>query len=728
MVISVHNNYNPIIFIMKNFSVLILSIIIISIGCSKDDNELEIKPVSISVLDGKVEKGPFTQGSTVTIQELTKELSLTGKSFQTDIRNNEGDFKIESSMDFVSPFIQVACDGYFFNEVNGELSQSQIRLESLVNIKDKRSININILTHLTKDRVMKLMKEENASYADASLQARKELLAAFGLQSYEDLEFEDLSISDGNNGAGALIIVSAVLLAERSEAEFTEYVSVLKESFTENGTFTEEQINAIRKKSQDLSINDITDNIVNRYKSLGKKILVPDLRFFIDWDNDGIAGNELGDPAIKPQLFFELDTIVIPAEGGEFSVRIQSNVPFKLVDEDSETVPVDGLIKGAVLSEVKLLDNELILNVNPTVEPFVGNIKLYVTTLDKSLTSELTIAQEGDFSNEMQNELIQAIMLKASEAFDQTHTLEGFYTNCYEVDNNNTWHRFTTHNISAGDSKVNDTWSRLYYLTHRINYVRKQVGNTSEKYLNTLHTLLNLQLTTLWGDVVYIDENHQTGDQIPSKTVSEIYSILKKNLTQSIEGLPEEKSTSMFKVSKNVSRALLAKILINEKKYVEAKEQLEHIIASGQYALNSSREDALNIGSSEMMYAINTNDFETVQFSQYIESTDYLPLIQYAEVLLLSSECAFQSGDLASAQEYLNQIRNRNGNTMVYTTGREFIESLKETWKNTLKGGFSYFDFLKRNNLAVDQLGIEAFRQLMPVPENEVTVDQNEGY
>jgi len=713
---------------MKTFSALILSIFILFVGCSKDDNELEIKPVSISVLDGKVEKGPFTQGSTVTIQELTKELSLTGKSFQTDITNNEGDFKIESSMDFVSPFIQVACDGYFFNEVYGELSQSQIRLESVVNIKDKQSINVNILTHITKDRIMRLMKEENASYADASSQARQELLTAFGLQRFEDLEFEDLSISDGNNGAGALIIISSILLAERSEAELTEYVSSLKESFIKDGKLTDEQVTAIHKQSQDLSVSDITDNIINRYKDLGKRILVPDLRYFIDWDNDGIAGNELGDPNVEQQLFFEVDTITIPAEGGEFSVRIQSNVPFKLANEDSETVPTEGLLKEIVLSDKKLVDNELILKINPTTEPFMSCVKLSVTTLDKSLSSELTIVQEGDFSNEMQNELIQGIMLKASEAFDQTHTLEGFYTNCYDVANNSAWHKFTTHDISAGNSNVDNTWSRLYYLTHSINTVRKQVGNTSDKYLITLHTLLNLQLTTLWGDVVYIDEQHQTGDFAPSKSVSEIYSILKKNLTMSIEELPEEKSSSMFKVSKNVPRALLAKILINEKKYAEAKEQLDRIIASDHYTLNSSREEALNTGSTEMMYAINTNDFEAPLYSEYLESTDYLPLIQYVEVLLLSVECAYQMGDQARAQEYLNQIRNRNSNTMVYTTGNEFIEALKETWKNTLKGGFSYFDFLKRNNLAVDELGIEAFRQLLPIPQNEPMVDQNEGY
>src|SRR5690554_7638922 len=77
-------------------------------------------------VEGKVEKGPFTQGSTVTMQELDANLALTGNSFQTDIRSNEGDFKFETSLEFQSQFAQIACDGYFFNEIEGDLSNSQI--------------------------------------------------------------------------------------------------------------------------------------------------------------------------------------------------------------------------------------------------------------------------------------------------------------------------------------------------------------------------------------------------------------------------------------------------------------------------------------------------------------------------------------------------------------------------------------------------------------------------
>ncbi|NLZ95796.1 MAG: RagB/SusD family nutrient uptake outer membrane protein, partial [Bacteroidales bacterium] len=179
---------------IQKLKLLLISFLLIIVGCTKDEpiRENENKPLEISVLEGKVEKGPFTQGSTVTIRELNKDLLPTGKTFETEIINNKGEFKLEAAVEFISPYVQIACDGYFFNEVYGELSDSQIRLESIVDISNKRSININILTHLSKDRIIHSMKEGD-SYKDATSKARKELLASFSLQKYKDTEFEDLS-------------------------------------------------------------------------------------------------------------------------------------------------------------------------------------------------------------------------------------------------------------------------------------------------------------------------------------------------------------------------------------------------------------------------------------------------------------------------------------------------------------------------------------------------------
>ncbi|MCG8452753.1 MAG: hypothetical protein MI717_06205, partial [Spirochaetales bacterium] len=376
------------------------------------------------------------------------------------------------------------------------------------------------------------------------------------------------------------------------------------------------------------------DNIVNRYKELGKKILVPDLKYFIDWDGDGIAGNELGDPNIEKQLFFEVDTVYVPKEGGEFRVRIHSNVPYRMgKTDDSVDIPTDNILKNIQISDTTLVDNELVIKIDPTSEPFLNKNIISVFTHDKSLRSDLIIVQEGDFSNEIQNEVLKNIIQKAATAFGYSHTFEGFYSNCYEVSSSDFWFNISSHNISAGNGKVDDTWANLYFLNNDINYLQEYTGNTSAKYFNTLQTLLYYHLTVLWGAVIYSEAPIALDDYLPQTPVDEIYTNLQKKLTKCIEEFPEEKSTSFFKVSKNVSRALLAKILIHQKKYAEAKEQLEHIISSGHYELNNNREEALSSGSTEMIYAINTNDFDTHNYSQYIESGQYLPLIQYSEVL-----------------------------------------------------------------------------------------------
>ena len=40
-------------------------------------------------------------------------------------------------------------------------------------------------------------------------------------------------------------------------------------------------------------LEEISDNIRRRYTEMGRDVSVKDLAYYFDWDNDGIAGNEL---------------------------------------------------------------------------------------------------------------------------------------------------------------------------------------------------------------------------------------------------------------------------------------------------------------------------------------------------------------------------------------------------------------------------------------------------
>ena len=85
------------------YSVLSLAFISIAVtacfdgyagGSSDDEGIIAISDKSVA---GVSQKGPFMQGSTVTVQELNgKTLTQTGKSFKGTIKSNKGDFVINN--------------------------------------------------------------------------------------------------------------------------------------------------------------------------------------------------------------------------------------------------------------------------------------------------------------------------------------------------------------------------------------------------------------------------------------------------------------------------------------------------------------------------------------------------------------------------------------------------------------------------------------------------------
>ena len=105
----------------------------------KEPGQNETPPVGEKTLEksnfsGKVEKVPFVSGSSLTVHELKADLSQTGKSFATTLKNHKGEFEIKK-LELASPFVQLKVDGFFFDEVRGSLSKAKITLYALSSIK-----------------------------------------------------------------------------------------------------------------------------------------------------------------------------------------------------------------------------------------------------------------------------------------------------------------------------------------------------------------------------------------------------------------------------------------------------------------------------------------------------------------------------------------------------------------------------------------------------------------
>ena len=96
---------------------------------------------------GKVEKGPYISGSTITIQPLDEQLQVLGSMYNTTITDNLGNFVL-GKREFLTPYADLMANGYFFNEVKGELSIGTLTLRGFADLRDCESVNVNILTHL----------------------------------------------------------------------------------------------------------------------------------------------------------------------------------------------------------------------------------------------------------------------------------------------------------------------------------------------------------------------------------------------------------------------------------------------------------------------------------------------------------------------------------------------------------------------------------------------------
>ena len=109
---------------------------------------------------GVSQKGPFVTGSAVTVQELDGvTLKQTGKSFKGSIKSDKGDFAIKD-INLGSQYAILEASGYYRDEISGKKSSGMVTLRALTDLSNRKTVNINLLTHLEYERVMYLVNKK----------------------------------------------------------------------------------------------------------------------------------------------------------------------------------------------------------------------------------------------------------------------------------------------------------------------------------------------------------------------------------------------------------------------------------------------------------------------------------------------------------------------------------------------------------------------------------------
>ncbi|WP_173475182.1 FISUMP domain-containing protein [Fibrobacter succinogenes] len=189
---------------------------------------------------GVTQKGPFLVGSSVTIQELNRvTLVQTGRSFKTSVKSDQGDFVLRG-VSLVSPYALLEVNGYYFNEVSWEKSEGMVTLNALTDLTDRNHVNVNVLTHLMVDRVLRLVQKEGKSFTEAKKQAEEEALALFGIEGgLEKSEDMDLFAGEGREFLAAL---SVMMQRNGAMADLSERLALAALSFEKNEGFGAEMV------------------------------------------------------------------------------------------------------------------------------------------------------------------------------------------------------------------------------------------------------------------------------------------------------------------------------------------------------------------------------------------------------------------------------------------------------------------------------------------------------
>ncbi len=270
---------------MKN-NTLALSLALIGMlafaSCTKE------KTGGIFTFSGKVQKGPFVTGTTITVNELNESLSQTGKAFTTAITSDDGSFNL-SNIEMESNLALLSGNGFYYNEVIGQLSNSQITLQAITDLTNEETVNINVLTHITKARIEKLVGE-GMNFADAKRKAESEFQDFLGVTNHFNQGFEQMTIASGGD-FNAMLLAFSVILQRPTHweeaiptlpAELTWLMTNLSTDFADNGAINNEAL--VDTLLYNISMQDqvfIRRHIQDYYSGLGLDVEIPDFESYI---------------------------------------------------------------------------------------------------------------------------------------------------------------------------------------------------------------------------------------------------------------------------------------------------------------------------------------------------------------------------------------------------------------------------------------------------------------
>lgn len=300
---------------------------------------------------GSVEKGPFVIGSSVTVNVLNEQGEHTDSTIVTNTKDNFGNFNFKVPADST---LQITASGYYRNEITGELSKGIITLRSIYKANDaqEQNANINIITHLTSNRVLELIKNGESDFEKAIEQAEQEFTVNFNkvIANTNNVDFSKLSILNSNDpfSSAYLLTLSSIFYqhaidvsSDRNtspDAELTAILNKLEQDFGADGNIDDNETLVSLKESQkqinptqvqETLLSWIEGNLINSVPDINELLDsdldgLPNIKDDDD-DNDGIVDENDLSPFISD--FNLTDKDISLEEDSDINISIETNNP-----------------------------------------------------------------------------------------------------------------------------------------------------------------------------------------------------------------------------------------------------------------------------------------------------------------------------------------------------------------------------------------------------------------
>lgn len=247
---------------MKKIVLLYLFGVLTVVTACRENNDLSGKEDKGSRnLSGYAQKGQLIKGSQITAFSYDAGVNPTGESFPANIADYLGHYSINSNSS--APYFEVRAEGYFFNELSGNVSESPLYLEAFVG-SNAINANINLMTTAIKNRVKKLVKSGN-TIDQALAKAQGELLGSLGMTDTGEA-FHKMDITGISDADAQLLAFALMVQRGRTVSSMLALIQKVSSELEENGALTPSTISAIKEGDDPIDTWDVLDKMADYYK------------------------------------------------------------------------------------------------------------------------------------------------------------------------------------------------------------------------------------------------------------------------------------------------------------------------------------------------------------------------------------------------------------------------------------------------------------------------------